>query len=95
MNEGSDDYDSPWKKILEAYFREFVVFFFPAAAEGIDWSRGYVFLDKELQNGCLYTIIVFLIVMTVLWQALLCFLMKGQGGDRIILDMSCGDAGSG
>ncbi len=50
MNKQSDDYDSPWKKILEAYFREFVVFFFPAAAEGIDWSRGYTFLDKELQQ---------------------------------------------
>jgi hypothetical protein len=50
MNKQSDDYDSPWKKILEAYFQEFVVFFFPAAAEGIDWSRGYAFLDKELQQ---------------------------------------------
>jgi len=36
MNKGSDDYDSPWKKILEAYFQEFVTFFFPAAAEGIE-----------------------------------------------------------
>ena len=50
MNKGSDDYDSPWKKILEAYFQEFVVFFFPIAAEGINWSRGYAFLDKELQQ---------------------------------------------
>jgi hypothetical protein len=50
MNKGSDDYDSPWKKILEAYFQEFVVFFFPTAAEGINWSRGYAFLDKELQQ---------------------------------------------
>jgi len=22
MNKGSDDYDSPWKKILEAYFEQ-------------------------------------------------------------------------
>ena len=36
MNKGSDDYDSPWKKILEAYFQEFVTFFFLAAAEGIE-----------------------------------------------------------
>ena len=50
MNKGLDDYDSPWKKILEAYFQEFMVFFFPAAAEEIDWSRGYAFLDKELQQ---------------------------------------------
>ena len=50
MNKESDDYDSPWKKILEAYFREFVSFFFPLVAEGVDWSRGYTFLDKELQQ---------------------------------------------
>jgi len=50
MSKESDDYDSPWKRILEAYFKEFVVFFFPAAAEEIDWSRGYTFLDKELQQ---------------------------------------------
>ena len=50
MSKQSDDYDSPWKKILEAYFQEFTAFFFPAAAEEIDWSRGYAFLDKELQQ---------------------------------------------
>ena len=50
MSKELDDYDSPWKKILEAYFQEFVTFFFPAAAEGIDWSRGHTFLDKELQQ---------------------------------------------
>ncbi len=32
------------------YFQEFMVFFFPRAAEEIDWSRGYTFLDKELQQ---------------------------------------------
>jgi len=40
MNTQSDDYDSPWKDILEAYFREFTEFFFPEVAEGIDWKRG-------------------------------------------------------
>jgi len=50
MNKQPDDYDSPWKKILEAYFQEFMTFFFPAAAEDINWSRGYTFLDKELQQ---------------------------------------------
>ena len=24
-----DDYDSPWKEILEHYFEEFMLFFFP------------------------------------------------------------------
>lgn len=50
MSKESDDYDSPWKKILETYFQEFMSFFFPVAAEGIDWSREYTFLDKELQQ---------------------------------------------
>ena len=39
MSKESDDYDSPWKKILEAYFKEFVVFFFPAAAEGVSGGQ--------------------------------------------------------
>ena len=50
MKEKSDDYDSPWKRILEKYFQEFMIFFFPRIAEGIDWSKGYTFLDKELQQ---------------------------------------------
>ena len=37
MNIQSDDYDSPWKEIMEVYFNDF-------------WDRGYTFLDKELQQ---------------------------------------------
>jgi len=44
----TDDYDSPWKEILEWYFPDFMAFFFPHAAAQIDWSRGYETLDKEL-----------------------------------------------
>ena len=44
------DYDSPWKEILECYFQEFITFFFPGIAEETDWERGYVFLDKEFQQ---------------------------------------------
>ena len=44
------DYDSPWKTGLERYFPDFLLFFFPAAHAGIDWSRGYALLDKELQK---------------------------------------------
>ena len=44
------DYDSPWKEILERYFEEFIAFFFPKAYEGIDWDKGFDFLDKELQQ---------------------------------------------
>ena len=45
-----DDYDSPWKEILSAYFREFMEFFFSHIAREIDWSRGYELLDKELRQ---------------------------------------------
>jgi hypothetical protein len=44
------DYDSPWKEMIEGYFQEFMGFFFPQAAADIDWSRGYDFLDGELQQ---------------------------------------------
>src|SRR5262245_6223083 len=44
------DYDSPWKEILDAYFPDFMAFFFPIAYADIDWSRGYESLDTELQQ---------------------------------------------
>jgi len=44
------DYDSPWKEIVEQFFPEFITFFFPHIYADIDWSRGYEFLDKELQK---------------------------------------------
>ncbi len=46
----TDDYDSPWKDIIEQYFREFMEFFFPEACDDINWKKGYDFLDKELQK---------------------------------------------
>ncbi len=46
----TDDYDSPWKDILERYFSQFMAFFFPEAHADIDWSRGYESLDTELQQ---------------------------------------------
>jgi predicted transposase YdaD len=45
-----DDYDTPWKDVLDRWHRQFLEFFFPVAAADIDWSRGYEFLDKELQK---------------------------------------------
>lgn len=50
MSESSTDYDNPWKDILEAYFEDFIAFFFPHIHADIDWSKGYTFLDKELQQ---------------------------------------------
>jgi hypothetical protein len=44
------DYDSPWKEALEHYFPAFLALFFPHIHADIDWSRGHVFLDKELQK---------------------------------------------
>lgn len=46
----SDDYDSPWKDILEAYFREFPAFFFPDIESDADWEKELEFLDKEFQS---------------------------------------------
>jgi len=50
MTEPQVDYDSAWKEVLERFFAEFTAFFFPRAHAGIDWSKGYEFLDKELQQ---------------------------------------------
>ena len=46
----SDDFDSPWKTLLERYFPAFMAWFFPPIAAEIAWERDYVFLDKELQK---------------------------------------------
>ena len=45
-----DDYDSPWKEALERYFPDFLALLFPRIHAAIDWSKGYAFLDKELQQ---------------------------------------------
>lgn len=44
------EYDSPWKDILQRYFKEFMQFFFKSAYSQIDWTRKPEFLDKELQQ---------------------------------------------
>lgn len=46
----STEYDTPWKDAIEQYFPDFIAFFFPDANVEIDWSRGYEFLDRELQQ---------------------------------------------
>jgi hypothetical protein len=50
MTEQRDEFDSPWKDILEAYFQDFMQFFFPQIHADVDWSRGYDFLDQELRQ---------------------------------------------
>jgi hypothetical protein len=44
------EYDSPWKQILQLYFEEFMLFFFPQSHREIDWTRQPEFLDKELEQ---------------------------------------------
>ena len=46
----STDYDNPWKEVLDVFFPQFMEFFYPVAYEEIDWSKGYISLDKELQK---------------------------------------------
>lgn len=50
MEQINQDYDSPWKDILEAYFRQFLAFFFPLIEKDLNWKKGYEFLDKEFQS---------------------------------------------
>jgi hypothetical protein len=50
MTKKTTEFDSPWKKIIEHFFKEFMLFFFPQVHDSIDWTRGYDFLDKELQK---------------------------------------------
>ncbi|MES2141781.1 MAG: hypothetical protein V4471_02695 [Pseudomonadota bacterium] len=42
------NHDSAWKDVLDAYFKEFMEFFYLEIAEKIDWAAGYEALDKEL-----------------------------------------------
>ena len=50
MAEKRDDFDNPWKSILEKYFQEFMVFFFPEIHDDINWAQGHDFMDQELQQ---------------------------------------------
>lgn len=45
-----DDYDSPWKEVLEHAFPEFMAFYFPEAHAAIDWSKGHRFKNTELRQ---------------------------------------------
>src|SRR5262249_39322902 len=44
------DFDTPWKEALEHFLASFLLFFFPEVHAGIDWSKGYESLDKELHQ---------------------------------------------
>ena len=51
MTNPNTEYDSPWKEIIQLYFEDFILFFFPQVHSQIDWSRGFEFLDQELQQA--------------------------------------------
>lgn len=42
--------DQAWKEVIEKLFPDFLAFFFPQIYRDIDFSRGFEFLDKELQK---------------------------------------------
>lgn len=44
------NWDSPWKEVIEDCLQDFLELCFPHIAEKIDWSKGYEFLDKELEK---------------------------------------------
>jgi hypothetical protein len=48
--EERDDFDNPWKVLMDRYFQQFLAFFFREIHDDIDWSKGYEFLDKEFQQ---------------------------------------------
>src|SRR5579883_212341 len=50
MDELASEFDTAWKEALEWFFEPFLAFFFPPVHGGIDWNRGYEFMDKELQQ---------------------------------------------
>ncbi len=43
-----DDFDGPWKEVLERFFREFLEFCAGDVAQAVDWSVPVVFLQQEL-----------------------------------------------
>ncbi|MGH9844237.1 MAG: hypothetical protein ACREEM_36395 [Blastocatellia bacterium] len=45
-----EDYDSPWKEVIERFFEPFMAFYFPRAHRQIAWDKPFEFLDKELQK---------------------------------------------
>ena len=48
-------FDELWKNVIERLFREFLSLFLPELGVMVDFSRGYSFLDKELQKISLPT----------------------------------------
>jgi len=57
MTHPKSDFDSPWKEMLDRYFKDFMAFFFPRAFRDIDWSvdineyaKGIKISDQEIKT---------------------------------------------
>lgn len=50
MSGNTDEYDTPWKEIIEFFFPQFMKFFVPGSEQDIDWTRKIKFLDTEFQK---------------------------------------------
>lgn len=50
QTKGRQKFDSPWQKIIELYFQDFLQFFFPQIHQDINWTQGFEFLDKEFHR---------------------------------------------
>ncbi|MBK7000650.1 MAG: DUF4351 domain-containing protein [Rhodoferax sp.] len=50
MNTETDNYDSPWKDMLEHAFPEFMAYYFAPLHAQIDWSQGHEFKNTELRQ---------------------------------------------
>ena len=50
MADIATSYDAPWKDVLSRFLPECLALFWPEAYAGINWQRGYEFLDKELRQ---------------------------------------------
>jgi hypothetical protein len=46
----TSDYDSGWKEVLEEYFQDFLLFYFPQIHRDIDFSKPFAFLDSEFRK---------------------------------------------
>jgi flagellar biosynthesis/type III secretory pathway protein FliH len=44
------DTDSPWKEVIDLFFKDFLSLCYPEIFKDIVWEKGYEFLDKELQT---------------------------------------------
>ena len=43
-------FDEAWKKIIERFFPQLLQFFVPSLYEDVDFSKGFFFLDKEMEQ---------------------------------------------